>query len=179
MPCEDLVELLASAQSADDASLALLVVVFSEDLARTRDEYLLLGELLGSVPPLSDHVGEDDTEQDRVDEQDVFAGTFCDEPLWQGNTNAEALLAIRMPVLLVVVADFLVGKRLVRLGDIDPVVVDRLDRDVFRRVFARFVGVQSDGELLVVLLDRLFIRVLFSLLDCCRNNRCGCMCAYP
>jgi hypothetical protein len=179
VPWEDLVELLSGAQSADDASLALLVVVFAEDLAGTRDEDLLLSELLCSVPPLSDHVWEDDTEQNRVDEQNVFAGTFCDKPLWQGNTDAKALLAIRVTILLVVVADLLVCECLVRFGDIDPVVVDRLDGDVLRRVFARFVGMQPDGQLLVVLLDRLLVRVLFSLLAKYPLNRHECRCTYP
>lgn len=42
----------------------------------------------------------------------------------------------------VVVADFFVGKGLVRFGDIYPVIVDRLDCNVLRRVFAGFVRVQ-------------------------------------
>lgn len=165
MSWKDLVELLAGAQSTDDTSLALLVVVFAENLAGTRNENLFLCELLCSVPPLSDHVWKDDTEQNRVDKEDVFAGALCDKPLWQGNTNAEALLAIRMTILLVVVTDFLVGQSLVRLGDIDPVVVDRLGSDVLRGIFARFVGMQPNGQLLVVLLDSLLVCSLNSSLD--------------
>lgn len=141
MTSEDLVELLSRAQSPNDTSLALLVVVFAEDVAGTRNEDLFLGELLGAVPPFSDHVRENNTQENCVDEQDVFAGSLGDQPLGQGNTDAEALLAIGVAVLDVVVADLLVGESLECLGDVDPVVVDGLEGDVLGRVLTGFVGV--------------------------------------
>jgi hypothetical protein len=65
----------------DNAHLALLVVVITEDLASTCDEYFLLGQPLSPVPPLPDSVRQNDTESERVDEEDVFAGTLGDQPL--------------------------------------------------------------------------------------------------
>lgn len=164
MTSEDLVVLLSRAQSANDTSLALLVVVLAEDVAGTRNEDLFLGELLGAVPPFSDHVRENNTQENCVDEQDVFAGSLGDQPLGQGDADAEALLAVGVAVLDVVVADLFVGKSLECLGDVDPMVVDGLEGDVLGRVLTGFVGVQCERELSVVLLDRPLVgRLRFAL----------------
>ena len=81
MPGEDFVEFLSTAQRMNNADLALVIVVVAEDLASTCDEYFLFCQPLGSVPPLSDSIGKNDTERERVDEEDVFASAVGDQPL--------------------------------------------------------------------------------------------------
>lgn len=60
----------------------------------------------------------------------------------ESDANAEALLAIRMAILDVVVADFFVGKGLERFGNVYPVIVDRLYRDILRWVLLGFIRMQ-------------------------------------
>jgi hypothetical protein len=108
----------------NDAHLALLVVVIAEDLTRAGDENFILSQSLCSVPPLSDGVRQNDTERERVDEQNVFASAVSDEPLRQRDTDTETLFAIRVAVLKEVVANLLVGESFERLCNIYPVVVD-------------------------------------------------------
>jgi hypothetical protein len=55
-----------------------------------------------------------------------------------------------MTELYVVVAYLLVGEGLVRLCELDIVVVERLDRLVLGGVGPDFVGVEFDGKPLVV-----------------------------
>lgn len=124
VPSENFVELLSTAQRMNDAHLALLVVVIAEDLTRAGDENFILSQSLCSVPPLSDSVGQNDTERERVDEQNVFASAVSDEPLRQRDTDTETLFAIRVAVLKEVVANLLVGESFERLCNIYPVVVD-------------------------------------------------------
>jgi hypothetical protein len=78
---EDLIEFLSTAQRVNNSDLALVVVVIAEDLASTCDEYFLFCQPLGSVPPLSDSVRQNDTERERIDKEDVFAGAVSDQPL--------------------------------------------------------------------------------------------------
>lgn len=65
-----------------------------------------------------------------------------------------------MTVLNEVVANFLVGKGLEGLGDIYPVVVDALYRNVLFRVLASLVRVQGKRELSVAPLDFFLICAL-------------------
>jgi hypothetical protein len=65
-------------------------------------------------------------------------------------------------ILKEVVADLLVGQSLEGLRDVYPVVVDGLDCDVLRGVFAGLIGVEGERESSVVFLNRLLVRILFS-----------------
>lgn len=138
----------------------MLVVVIAEDLTRAGDENFILGQSLCSVPPLSDGVRQNDTERERVDEQNVFASAVSNEPLRQRNTDTETLFAIRVAVLKEVVTNLLVGESFERLCDIYPVVVDGLYCDVFCRVLASLVGMQGKRQSSIMLLDGLLVRVL-------------------
>lgn len=58
-----------------------------------------------------------------------------------------------MTVLNVVVADLLIGQGLVRLGELDVVVVERLDGLILGRIGLDLVGMELEGKALVVSLD--------------------------
>ena len=60
-----------------------------------------------------------------------------------------------------VITDLLVGKSLESLGDVYPMIVDGLYRDVFGGVLAGFVGMKAKRKSPVMLLDRFLIGILF------------------
>lgn len=61
-----------------------------------------------------------------------------------------------MAVLNVVVADVLVSKGLVGLGEFDVEIVEGFDSLVLGRVRSNLIGVELEGQSLVVRLDLLF-----------------------
>lgn len=72
--------------------------------------------------------------------------TLGDDPLGKGDANTEALLAVGVAVLYVVVADFLVSKRLEGFDDVHPVVIDCVLCDVERRILAPLVGMFGERK---------------------------------
>jgi len=59
-------------------------------------------------------------------------------------------------VLNVVVADFLVSQGLISLGEFDVEIVEGFDSLVLGRVRSNLIGVELEGQSLVVRLDLLF-----------------------
>jgi hypothetical protein len=116
----------------------------AEEVVGALHEDTLLGATLGAVPPRSDEVGQQDAEKTSVEEDEVLAIAVGDNKLGQGDADAEALLAVGVAKLDVVVADVLVGESLVSLCELDVVVVERLCRLVFGRIGAGLVGMELD-----------------------------------
>lgn len=149
-------EFLASAQGGDETALLVAVLILAEQTTGAVDQDALLGHALSTVPPSANHVGKKYAKEETVDENHIFAVTFGDDELGQGDTDAETLLAIGVAVLNVVVANLLVGKSLVGLCQFDVLVVEGFDGLVLGRVRPDLVGVELERELLVVGLDLLF-----------------------
>ena len=80
---------------------------------------------------------------------------FGNDPLGQSNSNTETLLAIWVSIFKPIVADILVSERLKSLGDLDPMIVDGIFRDVLRRILARLVRMERKGESTIARLDLL------------------------
>lgn len=92
--------------------------------------------------------------------------TFGDNPLGQSDSNAETLLAVGVAILYVVVADFLVGERLERLHDVDPLIVDNLCGDILGQILLPLIGMVREGKLAVTALD------VFLACGLCPVSRC-------
>lgn len=130
VPSQRFLKFRSGAESSKNATLVQVRPVFLEDVARAGHQNFLLGDALSAVPPLADQVRENNAEDDSITKQDVSSVALGNDPLGQGDANAEALLAVGVAILQVVVADFLVGKSLEGLGVLDPLFVDAIDSDV-------------------------------------------------
>ena len=158
---ENLLELLASRQDANDAVIRNIFLVLAEHVASAGNQDTLLGVALSAVPPLSHIVGQKNTQQSTVNQQHVLSVALHDNELGQGNTNAEALLAVGVSILKVVVADFLISERLVSLGQFDEALVQHLNGFILGGVGADFVGVVDERKTFVVARDCSFIGTLY------------------
>jgi hypothetical protein len=78
---------------------------------------------------------------------------FGDNPFWERNAYAEALLAIGMAVLEKVVPNLFVGQSLECFRELYPVVVDHFFGDISGQVFLPFVRMLSKAEPPVEALD--------------------------
>jgi hypothetical protein len=78
---------------------------------------------------------------------------FGDNPFWERNAYAEALLAIGMAVLEKVVPNLFVGQSLECFRELYPVVVDDFFGDISGQVFLPFVRMLSKAEPPVEALD--------------------------
>lgn len=132
----------------------------SEQVVGALHQDTFLGPPLGTVPPRSDKPGKKDSKEQGVQEDDILSVSVGDDKLGEGNAHAEALLAVGVAVLDVVVAHLLVREGLVGLGKFDIVIVERLGGLVLGRVGANLVGVVLEGQALVVRLDLLLVEGL-------------------
>lgn len=145
----------SSTESGKNATLTQIRLVFLEDVARTRDQDLFLGNALSAIPPLANQVRQDNSKNNSVAEQDVSTMALGDDPFRQGDANAETLLAVGVAILQVVVANLLISKCFESLCVFDPFLIDVVYGQVLCRVGLDFVGVVSDGEFAVERLDLL------------------------
>lgn len=160
MTLEHLLELDAGRQSTNNTGIFHIVFVLSENIPRACDEDALLRVPLRAIPPASDDVWQKHTKQGTIDKQNVLPISFRDDELREGDADTEALFAVGMTVLNVVVTDLFISQRLIRLGDLDKALVEGLDSLVLRRVRLNLVRVEDKGETLVVPRNRFLIGTL-------------------
>lgn len=109
------IELLATAEGGNDTTLVNVLVVCAEEVVGALKKHAILGHALSAVPPRADQVRQEDTEEECIGEDNELAVAVRDDELGERNTDAEALLSVGVAILDVVVADLLVGERLVGL----------------------------------------------------------------
>jgi len=115
---------------------------------------------LGTVPPLSSNVWQENTKQSDVEEEGQIAVAVLDQEGGKSNAHAEALLAIGVAILKVVVANFLVCQSFECFGDLDPVFVDDFGGQILGGVDLDLVGMLGQRQFAVMFLDGLFVRRL-------------------
>jgi len=115
--------------------------------------------LLGSIPPSTNIIWQQDSEQQSVDSKNVIVVSFRDDPCRESDTNRERLLSVGVTILDKVVTDILVGQRLIGFGKLDKVVVE-----FFKSLVAgwtNLIRVIFQRQLLVMGLDSFFIGTLW------------------
>jgi len=80
--------------------------------------------LLGSIPPSTNIIWQQDSEQQSVDSKNVIVVSFRDDPCRESDANREGLLSIGVTILDKVVTDVLVSQGLISFGKLDKVVVE-------------------------------------------------------
>lgn len=143
---QHLVIFVARAQSTDNSTINQTRLIFSEKASSTWYKDAILGVFLASVPPFTNDIRQQDTEQEAVNKQDIFTIALSDDELRQGDTDAEALLSIGVAVLKVIVPDFFVGQCFICFGQFNEVVIESIDSFVLCGVGSNFVGMEFERQ---------------------------------
>jgi len=115
--------------------------------------------LLSSIPPSTNIIWQQNSEQQSVDSKDVIVVSFRDDPCRESDANRERLFSVGVAILDKVVTDVLIGQSLISLGKLDKVVAE-----VFKSLvagWANLVRVIFQRQFLVMGLDSFFIRSLW------------------
>jgi hypothetical protein len=78
---------------------------------------------LRTIPPSPDQVWQQNTQQERIYQNNIFSVPITNNKFWQRNADAEALFAVRVAKLDVVISDIFICERLVRFREFDEVIV--------------------------------------------------------
>jgi hypothetical protein len=157
---EHLLELIARRESVDNATVQDVLLVLAEDVTSASDKNTLLGVTLRTIPPLSDDVRQENSQKSTINQKYVFSIAVHDDKLRKSDANAEALLAIGMTILEIVVADFFVSKCFISLGELYEALIEHLHSLILGGIGADFIGVVDKGEALVVARNGSFIGAL-------------------
>lgn len=135
--------------------MGVFAKVTKEELRRS-DVKTVFGLRSASVPPSSNDVREQNTEDDAIDTQDPYIVLALDDPSWQSNAHAHLLPSIWVAVQLEILSNSVISQSLVGLCELNVMRFDALLGLVGAE--ADLVRVELDTQALVMLLDFLFGR---------------------